>query len=587
MNINMKKLQYHFAIAAAAIGLTMSSCSESFLDKLPDERTEIDNEDKVIDLLKSAYPTANYSWIAELSSDNVIDNSTPHMPTSPNDKQVLAHYNYSSYDRWDDQLFRFEPATMATYSDYDSPGSLWGGYYEAIATVNHAMQAIDEIEAKTGLTKKLKAARAEGRLIRAYCHFCLVNMFCQAYKDDASNTKNLGVPYVTEVENVVQKEYERGNLKDTYQKIQADLEAGIADLDESIYTHPKWHFNMQAAHAFAARFFLYKREYNKVIMHANAVLGTTQNSVKDMLLDYSGFTECTTLDDYKQVWQNPSQNNNLLLMTTGSLLYRRCWGYRYSCAGLAARAVYCFTTSHRDFWTGYMITPLLIANGAALSSSTRDYGYISAKIFEQFEYSDKIAGIGYPHIILRAFTANELLLERAEAYILTGQIDLGAEDLCNYWNLSIDKFSEEDKVAYVDPGYVKYITKQAIYNYYSVYQKDDANVLDNWDFTQHISSDFVVTEEMRPYMNCLNWFRRMENMFEGLRFFDQKRWGMEWKHLVGVYSEEENLTHNDPRLAIEVPWEAISAGMESSRPAVTSQAPASQLTFDPEQLRVK
>ena len=185
ISMKMKKIQYHFAIAAAAFGLTMSSCSESFLDKLPDERTEIDSEDKVIDLLKSAYPSANYSWIAELSSDNVIDNSTPHYPTNPNDKQILAHYNYSSYDRWDDQLYKFEPATMATYSDYDSPGSLWGGYYEAIATVNHALQAIDEIEAKSGMTKKLKAAKAEALLIRAYCHFCLVNVFAQAYKDDA------------------------------------------------------------------------------------------------------------------------------------------------------------------------------------------------------------------------------------------------------------------------------------------------------------------------------------------------------------------------------------------------------------------
>ena len=585
--MKMKKIQYHFAIAAAAFGLTMSSCSESFLDKLPDERTEIDSEDKVIDLLKSAYPSANYSWIAELSSDNVIDNSTPHYPTNPNDKQILAHYNYSSYDRWDDQLYKFEPATMATYSDYDSPGSLWGGYYEAIATVNHALQAIDEIEAKSGMTKKLKAAKAEALLIRAYCHFCLVNVFAQAYKDDASNSRNIGVPYVTAVENVVHKDYPRGTVKEVYDKIQADLEAGLADLNEGIYDHPKWHFNMNAAHAFAARFYLYKREYNKVIEHANAVLGNTESSVKDMLLDFKGFTDCTTLSDYKNVWQNPSQNNNLLLMTTGSLLYRRCWGYRYSCAGLAARDVYCFTTANRDFWSGYMITPLLIANGAALSSSTQDYGYISSKIFEQFEYSDKIAGIGYPHIILRAFTANELLLERAEAYILTGQIDLGAQDLCYYWNLQIDNFSEEDRTAYFDTGYIKYITKEAIYKYYSVPQEKDGNVLPNWDFTQNISSDFVVTPEEVPYMNCLGWFRRMETMFEGLRFFDLKRWGMEWSHKCGLYSEEIFLTKDDPNRAIEVPWEAISAGMESSRPTVSSESNTNKLLLDPEQFRVK
>ncbi len=584
----MKKIQYHFAIAAAMFGLALSSCSDSFLDKLPDERTEIDNEDKVIDLLKSAYPTANYSWIAELSSDNMIDNSEPHLPTRTDDKQIESHYNYGSYDRFDDQLFKFEPANMATYSDYDSPGSLWGGYYESVATVNHALEAIDEIAAETGMTKKLKAARAEALLIRAYCHFCLVNMFCQAYLDDASNSRNIGVPYVNEVENTVQKDYQRGTVKETYEKIQADLEAGLVDLNEGIYDHPKWHFNQNAAHAFAARFYLYKREYDKVIEHANQVLGTTESSVKDMLLDYRGFTQCVTLSDYKNVWQNPNQNNNLLLMTTGSLLYRRCWGYRYSCAGEAARAVYCFTTKHRDFFSGYVVSPLLVANGAALSSRTQDYGYITSKIFEQFEYSDKIAGIGYPHIILRAFTANELLLERAEAYLLSGKMEEGIQDLCYYWNLQIDNLSDEDRVAYVDPGYLLYINKDKIFKYYSVPQDEDVNVLPNWDFTQKVSSDFIVSPEVVPYMNCLNWFRRMENMFEGLRFFDLKRWGMEWTHLVGLHSEEFPMPFNDPKRAIEVPWESISAGMSSSRPTTTTtDANANTLTLDPDAFRVK
>ncbi len=51
----MKKIKY-IALTAAAAALTLTSCSESFLDKLPDERTEIDNEDTVDKLLITSYP---------------------------------------------------------------------------------------------------------------------------------------------------------------------------------------------------------------------------------------------------------------------------------------------------------------------------------------------------------------------------------------------------------------------------------------------------------------------------------------------------------------------------------------------------
>ena len=229
----MKSIRYIFMSALAALAL--SSCSDSFLDHPADNRTEIDSEDKVIKLLSSSYPTANYMWVCELSSDNFIDNQAPHLPTKTWDPQILSHYNYPSYDRADDQLFRFEPATMATFGDYDQPGQIWEGFYNSVASCNAALKAIDEIAASKGMTAKLKAARAEALLIRAYDHFCLVNVFCQPYKDPEASKNDIGIPYVTEVEDVVQKEYPRGNVADVYTKIQADLEAGIADLDEQIY----------------------------------------------------------------------------------------------------------------------------------------------------------------------------------------------------------------------------------------------------------------------------------------------------------------------------------------------------------------
>ena len=580
----MKSIRHIFFYAAMGVA-ALTSCSESFLDKIPDERTEIDTEDKVVNLLKSAYPSANYEWIAELSSDNLIDNWAPHLPTKPWDPQVLSHYNYSSYDRFDDQLFAFQPATYATFSDYDSPGSLWEGYYASIATCNAALEAIEELSEGKPLSAKMKAARAEALLIRAYCHFCLVNMFSQAYKDPVASKNDIGVPYVKEVENEIGKHYDRGNVADVYANIQNDLEAGLADITEEFYTVPKWHFNLNAAHAFAARFYLYKREWAKVVEHANFVLGTDNNTLMNMMMDYSVFENCSTGDDYSTQWQHYEQNNNLMLMTTGSLLQRRCFGYRYSIAGPKARDIFLIGTSH-PLWSSYYVCPIAIVSGMCFGNSTHDYGFISSKIFEQFQYSDKIAGIGYPHIIHRVFTANELLLERAEAKLMLGQVDAGVEDLCAYWNNSIEKFSAADHKAYYEAGYIKQCTKAIIEKWYV--NPANNNCYANWDFTQHISSDYVVPANLIPYMNCLNEFRRFETMFEGLRFFDLKRWGVEWEHTIGVTADELWMTWNDPARAIEVPWEAISAGMASSRPTVQGAAESNKLVmFKDEDFKIK
>ncbi|MBO4658203.1 MAG: RagB/SusD family nutrient uptake outer membrane protein [Prevotella sp.] len=563
----MKSVKY--IMMSALVALSLSSCSESFLDHPADDRTEIDSEDKIIKLLTSSYPGGNYLWVCELSSDNLIDNQTPHMPTKSWDPQILSHYNYPSYDRADDQLYKFEPATMSTYSDHDQPGQIWEGFYSSIASVNAALEAIDKVAAETGMTARLKAARAEALLIRAYDHFCLVNVFCQPYKDAEASKRDIGVPYVTVSEDVVQKEYDRGNVAEVYDKIQADLEEGLASLDEQIFEKPKWHFNNKAAHAFAARFYLYKHEWQKTIDHANAVLGTDYSTLKDMMFDYAPLGDAYYGDDFANAWQNPAQNNNLLLISTYSVLARRSVGYRYSCAGPAAREVFLITSGRHAFWRSYYICPLTGVAGM-FGSSTSDYGYRSGKISEQFEFTDKIAQIGYAHIIHRAFTANELLLERAEAKIMLKQYDAACEDMCNYWNISIEKLPDVDKATY--GAYVNVATKAIIDSWYSDASHD--NCFENWDFTQGVSSSYVIPHEATPYMNCLNEWRRWETSFEGLRFFDLKRWGLEYKHIVGLNSEEYPLPVNDPRRAIEVPWEAISAGMASSRGAMSAPANA-------------
>ncbi len=550
----------HFAYISLTLlsAMVMISCGD-FLDKEPDERVAIDTEDKVVMLLVSAYPGANWGQIAELSSDNVIDNNAPHYPHNPNAKQVLVHYNLASFERIDDEIFRFDAGKSSTGTD--SPTVVWEYYYNAIATANMALEAIDDLTAANGgeMTAKLRAAHGEALLIRAYCHFILVNMFSQAYKNDEASSNDIGVTYMTHTETTVMPQYDRGTVTEVYNNIERDLEEGLPEISNDIYTVPKWHFNTSAAHAFAARFYLYKRDYEKVIEHANAVLGEDYATLLPKLMDYSDFDDCTTQTDYSIAWQSASINNNLLLIPTYSLQWRKAAGYRYACAGDAlVGTVYHVTPNSR--WYLY---PTAYVAGFTFYLNDSDYGFTCAKIAETFEYTDKVSGVGYAHIVRREFTATELLLDRAEAEIMLGDYDAATDDLIAYDD-SRRQFSDTNTAIYTASNALVPLTRSALESFYA--QSSNTNCYANWDFTQKMSSDFIVPASAVTYMNCLNDFRRFETWQEGWRFFDLKRYGIEYSHFVGLDNTEYFLSWDDPRRAIEVPQEVIAANLASSRP---------------------
>lgn len=550
----MKSIRY-IAVSLGAAALMLTSCND-FLDQEPDERTHIDTEVKVEQLLIASYPTANYGWIGEISSDNFMDNNAPHLPISSTAEQILTRYNLGSYGRQDDELYRFEHCVSS--DQQDTPSYLWESFYASIFSTNEALEAIDAISAKSGMTERLRRCRGEALLLRAYCHFILVNVFSQAYKDPEASKADVGVPYVDKSSTDFTKKYDRENVAVTYQKIEADLEEGLKYVSDAGYDAPKYHFNVNAAHAFAARFYLFCRKYDKVIEHANFVLDTNRSLLPQKLIDFSGMDNCTYMSDYVQIYESPDSPNNLFLLNTMSLMARHGLGYRYAHNSLCVREVY----YHQTPFNGLYAYPFIYVGGWTFWTGN-DYGYFAAKAGEEFEYTDKLAGIGFPHTVRREFTNNMLLLERAEAEIMTGKYEDATLDLIAY-NHSLQSFSEANMQTFAGGYGMRDLRQSDIDGYFS--NPDNYNCFADWDFTQRMSSSFIVPKEAVKYMNCLNEFRRIETCWDGTRFFDLKRFGIEYSHIYGPESEEIKLTWDDPRRAIEVPDDAIMAGLEPSRP---------------------
>lgn len=293
----MKKNKLYIASVAFAALSLVTSC-DSFLDKLPDDRAEVNTEEKVTSLLVSAYPTASSNLILEWSSDEYADNG----------KQYSTNQEI-------EQIYRFQPITAQTN---DCPKSLWNGYYSAIAAANQALASIDEM----GNPASLKAQRAEALLCRAYSMYRLATTFCMTYNPDNAE-KCMGLPYPTKPETTVNPDYKRGTLKQLYEQIDADIEAALPDVSDDIYTQPKYHFNQKAAYAFAARFNLYYMNYDKVITYASKVLGANPASG---LRNYVPFMSLSNSEDMENRYISSSENANLLLMTAGSKIGRNVSG---------------------------------------------------------------------------------------------------------------------------------------------------------------------------------------------------------------------------------------------------------------------
>jgi starch-binding outer membrane protein, SusD/RagB family len=518
----MKKKIHILLLAVFAFGLY--SCND-FLDKIPDSRTTIDSKKKVRLLLVSAYSQYNYDMLGEISSDNMIDNNSPDASGYAYQKSTLGK-EYDEAFAWDD---------VVSSTDGDSPYSIWDGCYKAIAVANAALKAIEELEAD-GVD--MDAEKGEALLSRAYHHFVLVNIFCQAYKDDELSKADLGIPYMTEPETVVSGNYGRLTVTEVYENIKKDLEEGIDLVSDEYYSVPKYHFNQKAAHAFAARFYLYMRDYDKVIEHANKVLGSDAAAVLFSTYDTNVKTSYPTSEVYE--WTDASDAGNLLLMSTYStFFYSLLPDYCRYAFNRDART-YTFKSSGPNWNNSFP--------GVSVWSYDSSLGSFVAKLYYFFEYTDKNAGIGYVHSIKREFTTNETLLCRAEAYLYKGNKAAAVQDL-NTWSQSYYKGAPTKTPIQLTADKIESFYKSTATGYVKPL---NASLM---------SPSFVVSSDIEPYIQCVLHFRRIETIHDGLRWFDLKRYGIEITHTIGSNAIVKTLVWNDDRRAIQLPQEVIVAGI--------------------------
>lgn len=500
------------------VGLLASSCN-SFLDETPDNRTSVDSQDKIQKLLVDAYPSTVPVVVAELSSDNIVDQG---------DNAVEGSRVYGQLAYWQD----------VTETNNDGIENVWQSCFNAVAHSNLALESIEKLEASTG--RRYNSERGEALITRAYSYFLLANIFCREYSP--ANANELGLPYLDKPEKKLNVKYEdRGTLKELYERINSDIEAALPLLEGVIYKVPQYHFTPKAAYAFAARFNLFYGNWDKAKEYATRALGVTP-----VLRDWTAFRSLPQFSNRSNMYiDDPSNFLEIAFTSNAAPLFGASrFGYRYA---------------HTQRWSRFTINaPTPWATSGVTNNQTKldPISLISPfnkviveKLPFLFQITNPVAQTGFRKTVVVAFSAEETLLVRAEAKVMLKEYESAVEDL-NMWSRNI--FNDNATV-----------TVDSVKSFFDsiAYASDTQQTI-----KEHLTPAFPIEEgTQESLVHYILQCRRVLTLHEGLRWFDIKRYGIEvrrWQVASDNVTEvlKAKLPVGDPRRAVQIPSDVRAAG---------------------------
>lgn len=485
--------------SGVVLSVALVGCKK-YLETLPDNRIDLSDPanitvGKVSELLVNAYPKANYMGFCESMSDNVADKGGG----------SLDNANFGAYT--------FQDINSAAY---DMPQFYWNECYTAIATANEALAAIGRVSNP----EAYNAQKGEALVARAYAHFMLVNFFSKTY-DAATASTDPGIPYVTEPETVVFKKYERKTVAYVYDQIEADLTTGMALIRDEAYTVPRYHFTKSSTHAFAERFYLFKKQYDKAVEQASKIFpgGDFASNMRPWQTEY----RTITYDALQLRYTKATEKANLLLVETASAWAR---SYIYNRMGL--------TSAKADTVLGKNVTGGSYAYTLYGSTTVLNI----PKFNEHFVQAGINANTGYPFNVIPLFTTEEALLNRAEAYAMLNNFNAAIADLNTYASMRVGDLNLTSNAVIYNPA--KHgLTADKINTYYKT------------------------TDTRSAIVKAVLDFKRAEFVHEGMRWFDILRHNIPVIHSFknGQKDSTITLTASDPRRLLQIPEAAALNGI--------------------------
>ena len=176
---------------------------ENYLDLTPKGVTLLDNLTEIEYLLNGDYKNSAY----EFEDLYIITNDSYGKMANPS--TVLANNVGLAYAlmAYDESVDRYA---------YTSSNQQYNAYYSNINRMNILLAQLDDLSGDTALKASLAA---EAKVLRAYWHYLLVNIFAAQY-DAATADEQGGIPYVTDMN--LEKVNEKLTLAEVYRLLLED-----------------------------------------------------------------------------------------------------------------------------------------------------------------------------------------------------------------------------------------------------------------------------------------------------------------------------------------------------------------------------
>ncbi|UXX78789.1 RagB/SusD family nutrient uptake outer membrane protein [Reichenbachiella carrageenanivorans] len=491
IHIAPKLTKVSIRITLVCLSVVWLPACDSYLEEVPDDRVSLDDLDKAAQLVTNAYSDASYAFTDWMTDDFTYTIGTNLRP---------AH----------EQMYLWQDPTSDP-EEQDTPGFFWYQTYNAISHANEVLQIIDDLEVDEEDEARRDAIKGEALLARAYGHFMLVNLF----SEDNFIFKNglgLGVPYIESPETEFLVEYKRPSVKKTYEEIEDDLKLGLELIDDRYFTNSgKYHFNKNAALAFASRFYLFKGDFIRSLQYSDELLGANPEAyVRDMTSELFRSAKASTTG-YPQLYNSTDLASNLLLIRKVSLFQRTDYAFgvdRNDYGSLFATTIFDDVTDERE-------NPAWVKGLNAL---------FPVRYESLFQRSSINSNVGTPYHIAIAFRGEEVLLNRAECYIQLGRNDDAIADL----QVLIDRRFTGDDVT---------LSMARLRTFYPA----------SW-------TDFGILYEY------LILTRQKEFLAQGMRWFDLKRFQVPVEHYGPDGNVIGTLEGDDKRKVLQLPNSAVEVG---------------------------
>jgi len=143
-------------------------------------------------------------------------------------------------------------------------------YLAIYNTIFYVNEVIANVEAKVGKGKETEQMKGEAYLLRAYCHFELLNLYAKPYNaSTAATDKGIALSLKMDLE----QNYTLSTVEEGYLQVISDINEGQKLLNVSTYEAGKnYRFTTRAALALKARVYEFKGEWANALTAAQQVL---------------------------------------------------------------------------------------------------------------------------------------------------------------------------------------------------------------------------------------------------------------------------------------------------------------------------